>query len=272
MQYNIETKVYNGGSVRAVGTGYHKGLETHYAARRDGLLLPTVDECVAAAIDEFDAVSSGAPSHSSELEREAGVFKWNSRVPDRAFAHGVIETMVRSYFDNGHFWPLNYQVLGIECSFNLPWRNDHRRGGQIDLVLLEPSSGWLFIDDQKTSSKNRWAKGKESPRKNLQAPWYFWAAQELFPGHVGARFSFSIMLYNGTFERREATPTAAHIAAAEDVLEQTVALYEVLRANGMDLPANPGSNLCSPEWCDWFESVCPHGAALETPVSIGERL
>lgn len=261
MQYNIEIPVYHGGSVRAAGTGYHKGLELRYVARRDGQPLPTVDECVEAAIVEFDQVSEGAPSHSSEHDRQPGEFKWNARLPDRASAHEVIERMVRAYFDDGHEWPMDYQVLGVECSFNLPWWGEHRRGGQVDLVLLEPSN-WILVDDQKTGSKNRWPKGKESPRKNLQSPWYFKAAQELFPGHDGYRLCFSIMLHNGTFERREATPTVEQIEAAEDVLGQTVALYEVLRANDMDLPANPGSNLCSAEWCDWYESVCPHGARL----------
>lgn len=263
MQYNIETRVFHGGSVRAVGTGYHKGLELHYVARRDGIVLPSTQECVDAAIAEFDAVSSGAPSHSSEHEREPGSFKWNERVPDRATAHEKIETMVRAYFDGKHFWPLDYQVLGVECSFDEPWFADNRRGGQIDLVLLEPND-WVMVDDQKTGSKNRWPKGKEHPRKNLQSPWYYHAARNLFPDHAGYRFCFSIMLHNGTFERREATPTDEHIRAAEDVLGQTVSLYKLAKANDLDLPANPSSNLCSAEWCDWFDDVCPHGRRLES--------
>lgn len=272
MQYNIESPVYHGGSIRAVGTGYHKSLETFYRERMvdpdttpHSLGFWGIDGLVKIGQDEFDRVASGAPSHSSEHSRQAGNFKWNAKVPDTDTAHAMIDKMVRAYFDGGHYWPAEWTVLGVEQSFELPWYGQHTRGGSADLVLQGPD-GTIIIDDQKTAGR-AWVKGKESARKSAQGPWYLWAMMDLFPGAPDYRVTFSIMQYNGTFERREATPTPEQMNAQALRLAETVNLYTVLKANGMDLPANPSSTLCSPEYCDHW-SICPWGEAIDTPVQL----
>lgn len=261
LQYNRESSLFYGGSVRALGTGYHKALEHRYIARRDEQPVPPVSECLEVAIEEFRAISGGAPSHSSEHARKPGPFKWNERVPDLDTAVEHLSVMVPSYFE-GNEWPEDWKVLAVELDFELPWYQDHTRGGQIDLVLEDPA-GFLVGDDQKTAGKRGWNKGKEHPRKNPQANWYGWAMQELYPGYPGYRFVFSIMKYSGQFERRVSDPTFEHIAATSDLIQKNVFMYELMRGNGVDMPANPQSNLCSPEWCD-FWNICPHGEALDT--------
>jgi hypothetical protein len=264
MQLKLETNQFFGGSVRALGSGYHKSIENYYVARQHGGAVEPVaaeiDRLVLNAQDDFDRLTTGGTSHSSETDREFGGFKWNKAIPDRDTAMEKLDVMVRSYFEGGNYYPADWQVLAVEQFFDLPWFGEHTRGGSIDLILLDPNN-WVVIDDQKTAGR-AWPRGKESPRKNIQAPWYSWAVQELFPGYSGYRSVFSIMQYNGKFERRLSDPKPEHVAGAVNALSSAVGVYEVSRANGLDLPANPSSNLCSPEFCDYF-STCPHGSALE---------
>ncbi len=263
MQYSIEQPYFHGGSIRATGTGYHAALELAYRARMNGLVIPTVDDCVAHGWLTFDQTSELKPSHATELTRTPGHFHWNKTIPDRETAHEAIDTMVRAYFDPeiGAWYPPDWQVIGVETPFELPFSELGTRNGSIDLTLLDPH-GWVVIDDQKTSSK-AWPASKHKPRKAHQAPWYVSAARELWPGAAGYRFVFSIMTYKGKFERRISDPEPRHEAAADALLSTTVALYKTARANGLDLPANPSSNLCSPEYCDWWD-ICPFGEALDS--------
>jgi hypothetical protein len=260
MQYTIEQPTFHGGSVRALGTGYHAGVELLYLARQHGLVLPTPAEAIAHAIKTFDDTSAMVPSHATELTRTAGNFKWNKTVPDRETAVEMLNVMLPAYYEQG-LYPADWKVLGVEVPFELAWSELGTRNGSIDLVLQDPN-GWVVIDDQKTAGK-AWPEGKHKPRKAHQAPWYVSAARELFPGAPGYRFVFSIMTYKGKFERRISDPEPRHEAAADQLLFDTVALYKTARANGLELPANPSSNLCSPEYCDWWD-ICPFGAALDT--------
>ncbi len=263
MQFAIESPYYHGGSVRALGTGYHAALEKRYVARQSGLVVPEVPELIEHAVKVFDDTASLTPSHATELERTPGHFKWNKAIPDRETALETLTTMLTAYFEHPEAeWPDDWQVLGVEVPFSLPWKmgaND-TRNGSMDLVLMDPT-GWVVIDDQKTAGK-AWPESKHKPRKNHQAPWYASAARELFPGAHGYRFVFSVMTYKGKFERRISDPQLKHEAAADQLLFYHVALYKVAKANGLDLPANPSSNLCSPEYCDWWD-ICPFGQPLD---------
>jgi hypothetical protein len=265
MQYKIETKHYYGGSIRALGSAYHKAIENYYVRRqKDGFFLPD-DELIGILIGEaaaeFEAICSGdTTSHVSETTRTRAGFTWNKNVPDFQSGLDLLQVMVPAYFEAG-VWPEGWEVLGVEQFFELPWTDRHTRGGSIDLILYHPETDTVVGDDQKTAGR-AWNKGKEKPRKNIQAPWYSWAIRDLYPGHRWYLSTFSIMTYGGKFERRESNPDPVHIEAAADLLHSTAAMYEVIRANGMDLPANPGSTLCSPEYCDFFEQ-CPHGSRLD---------
>lgn len=262
MQYSIEQPYFHGGSIRATGTGYHAGIELLYRARMDGKPTPSVEDCIAHGWEVFDRTAELTPSHASELSRTPGNFKWNKTIPDRETAHGAIEVMLRSYLDpaTGAVYPDDWTVLGVETPFELPFSELGTRNGSIDLVMLDPTGTTVVIDDQKTSSK-KWPETKHKPRKAHQAAWYVSAAKQLWPAEYH-RFVFSIMTYKGVFERRPSDPEPRHEAAADQLLYNTVALYKTARANGLDLPANPSSNLCSPEYCDWW-SICPFGEALD---------
>lgn len=273
MQYKLETPGYYGGSVRALGSGYHKGVEVYYLDRQaDGFYLPTeapigrtnLAEIVSIAKDEFTAVCEGTnTSHVSEEGRERGGFIWNKNVPDLETGYDMLDVMLGAYFnpDTGGVWPEDWDVLGVEQFFELPWTGRHTRGGSIDLILHHPGTDTVVGDDQKTAGR-RWPTGKEKPRKNAQASWYSWAIRELFPDHQYYLSTFSVVTYKGQFERRESNPNETHINTAAVLLHETVASYEVLRANGMDMPANPSSTLCSPEYCDYF-SICPFGSVVD---------
>lgn len=273
MQYKLETPGYYGGSVRAMGSGYHKGIEVYYLDRQsDGFYLPTncpigrtnLDELITVARDEFERIVEGRnTSHVSEEGRERSGFVWNKKVPDLETGFELLEVMLNAYFDpdEGGVWPADWDVLGVERFFELPWTERHTRGGSIDLILHHPETDTVVGDDQKTTGK-RWNEGKEKPRKNAQAGWYSWAIREMFPGHAWYKSTFSVMTYTGKFERRESNPNEAQINQTAVLLHETAAAYEVLRANDMDMPANPSSTLCSPEYCDYF-SICPFGSVVD---------
>ena len=268
MQYKLETPAYYGGSVRALGSAYHKGLEVAYLDRMESGYFPApsgdlLQVYLQAAHDEFEAICLGTnTSHVSEEGRERGGFVWNSKVPDLDTGHEMLEKMVRAYFENPDaWWGEEWDVIGVEQFFDLPWTMNYTRGGSMDLALYHRPTDTVAVEDHKTAGR-RWNTGKEKPRKNTQASWYGWAARELYPGHSNYMVLFDIMTYSGQFERRESNPRPEHINAAAQLLFDTVVNYEVTRANDMDMPANPSSNLCSPEYCDYW-SVCPFGEALD---------
>jgi len=264
MQYSIESNVYHAGSVRAVGTGYHYGLEFAYDNMQRHGGFPDIDVIVSEAQDDFDRTASMVPSHESELTKEAGTFAWDKNAPDFETAHSMIDVMLRAYFGDPEApWPIGsqYEVLDTELGFALPlWGEQHTRNGSIDLVLQD-ADGWIIGEDHKTASK-KWNFNKHHARKNGQAVWYTQALKEMFPGAAGYRFVFDIMTYKGVFERREVHMTDEHFVAVDAKAMQVVAMYEGMRAGGMDMPANPSSMLCSPLYCDHWD-ICPYGAALD---------
>lgn len=262
MQYNLEMPVYHGGSARALGTAYHAALEWYYDSRaRWGDYSPIMEDLIEHAIDVFDKTVAMEPSHESELSKQPGRFIWNKTVPDRDDAIAKLKVMIPTYFaPDGGVWPSDWEIVAVEHGFQLPWKGPHTRNGSIDLVLRAPDGG-IVCDDHKTAGR-RWNQGAEKPRKKHQSAWYVSAAREIWPDAPYYRFCFSVMTYTGQFERRISDPQPKHEQAADDLLFQTVALYETMRANGMDLPANPSSNLCSEAWCDHWD-ICPHGAALD---------
>jgi hypothetical protein len=264
MQYSIEQPAFGWGVSRSIGTAYHAALETLYRSRMpSGVLVPSVSSSVLyrpdiqlahlqlVAYETFDA----------EVEAAGDSFIWDpDKAGNRDEAIQKIDLMVTEYWNGRWEWPEDWQVLGVEVSFEQPWDYGHTRTGTADLVMLDPN-GWLVVDDHKTAGK-KWARGKEHARKSNQAAWYVPAMRELFPGHAGYRFVFSVMTYKGEFERRISDPERRHEEATAAKALQVVALYEGMRANGLDLPANPASTLCSPKYCDFF-AVCPHGLSLE---------
>lgn len=169
-----------------------------------------------------------------------------------------------------------------ECPFHLPrkaerwYENGSRPGNKVFrsiepdgtveaqcITVGHPTQTYVTRDYIVThnTARRAWPKGKEHPRKNNQAPWYIPMVRADFPGAHGYRFVFGIMTYGGKFERRIADPGPAHIAAVEAKALQLATLVDGMASAGMDLPANPSSNLCSEKWCDFFE-LCPHGRSL----------
>jgi PD-(D/E)XK nuclease superfamily len=266
-QYTIDRPSWaerSGSAARAVGTGYHAGLELFYTARMNGLPEPTVDDCIAEGWRVFDV------STTTDLYDNKPVtsFLWDEKCPDVETAHSFIEQMLREYFDGGHAWPANFTVIAVEAHGTV---DDPQTGHQskfgADLILEDPN-GWLVLVDHKTGGK-MWAADKHHPRKNTQAPWYQRLAKIVYPGYAGYRFVFDIITYPAPkagvkFERRISDPTPAHEDAVAAKAKAFITVYEEVHVKlGQDLPGNPSSTLCNPKWCD-FWAGCPHGAALDS--------
>lgn len=250
MQYSIEDPTYRSGIVRAVGTAYHAGLEGHYRARMDQLERTTFIH---------DAQVDALASLNGEIERAGEHFTWDEKFPDARAAQDSVCDMLEHYFHDGREWPADWTVLGVELSFELPWWGEHTAIGTTDLVLQAPN-GWVVGVDHKTGAK-AWPKDKEHPRKNHQACWYTGALKRLFPDAPGWHYVFDVMTYKGGWQRLPSYPTDEHIQAANDKAMSVLALYAGMRNNGMELPTNPSSTLCSERYCDFF-STCPSGSAL----------
>ena len=265
MQYDIEGTTYNGGSIRALGTAYHAGLELYYdpdklnngGCRRN----MTVQDCIDWAYQVFDDTAALKPSHASEFVKEAGVFKWDDRVPDHDSAYELLTKMLTEYLTN-HVWPVDFKVLAVEPSFSDEWRDGHTLNGSIDLVLEQ--DGFIYGVDHKTAGR-MWPRDKESARKMAQSNMYSAALWRMYPDAKGVIFAYDVMTYAGKFERRVSAVTPETMAAFEDKAWQVVSLYTTMRDMGLDLPTNSSSTLCSPKWCDSWD-ICPMGAALENTV------
>jgi hypothetical protein len=219
--YSLADPVYKTGEARAIGTAYHKGLETYYSLRqKHGFHVPDQTERLAleqVAHEEFER----------EVAKAADTWTW--------------ETSVGQCFDK------------ISNMLH-EWVNGHLAHGTIDLVLEDPN-GWTVLVDHKTAGK-KWPKGKEDPRKNIQAPWYvYWWSTLNETDKV--YFAFDVMTYGGTFERRPVYPT---LKDQELVLAKAKFYAGILSTLGPDdLAGNTSSALCSERYCDSW-AACPHGA------------
>lgn len=270
-QYTIEHPPWFklvGGSLRAVGTGYHAGCEHLYKARRDGAAgPPPLGELVAVGIESFDSETKVDSYTGQPVEK----FLWDDRVPDRGTAIDFIEAMLQEYVDGvddygvPRVWPEDWPVVEIE-SRHIVDMGDFELSFACDLVLMDPV-GYIVAVDNKTAGK-AWPQGKEHPRKNHQSALYVAGLQRIYPDVLGHRFVFDIMQYPGKktpprFERRIADPGPEHIEAAVRRAREFALMWEKWHVQGgMDMQANPASTLCSPKWCDHFDG-CPYGAALE---------
>jgi hypothetical protein len=242
--YSLADPVYKTGEARAIGTAYHKALETYYSLRQEhGFHVPDQTERLAleqVAHEEF----------YREVDKAEGFF-WET---DSVQCQNKISNMLAAYFNGKHYWPDGYRVIGTEVSFTHEWVGGHLAHGTIDLVLEDPN-GWTVLVDHKTAGK-KWPKGKEDPRKNIQAPWYVYWWSTLNETEK-VYFAFDVMTYGGTFERRPVYPTPKD---QELVLAKAKFYAGILSTLGPDdLAGNTSSALCSERYCDAW-AACPHGA------------
>lgn len=255
LQYDLEAPPdqYHSGIVRAVGTAYHAGLEYLYLKRvQSGPVRATL-------ADIQDMATSAL---NDEIERAGNAFLWDDKFPTFEDARLAVSSMLAAYVNGGHAWPEDWEVLGVEERFELPGAvaGLHDLSGTIDLILQDPN-GFVVGVDHKTCGR-MWDQYKHLPRKQNQAPLYVAALRELYPEAPGHRFVFDVMSYKGKFERRICDPDDRHVDAVLAKALQVATVVDGCRKAGVDLPANPASNLCSPKYCDWFD-VCPHGEALD---------
>lgn len=269
LQYQLERPAWVkrvAGAERAVGTGYHAGLELYYRERIGAPgLLPDLEAMITEGVRVFDVSTEIDLYDNTPVE----VFKWSDRVPDAAKAHDLIAQMLTFYVAEGWVYPPDWTVLDVEADYTVrfPAPYDHHEGKLgADLILIDPA-GWIVQVDHKTAGK-AWDVSKHKPRKNNQASLYTELARIVWPEAPGFRFVFDVICYPNTkgeikFERRISDPDSEHGHAVIKKAADLVDLWKAASELGIDLPANPASTLCNPKWCDFFEG-CPHGAALDT--------
>jgi len=257
MQFKIEDDLYRGGIIRATGTGFHAGLALMYVYRQAEMEPPTFIEMENAAYVALD----------QEIVWAEDRFIWDKKIPTVEDAQNTISTMLGAYMldKTPAVWPADWKVLGVEVPFEMlmvPGQGPITRTSRgIDLVLQAPDGGIVAVD-HKTGAKGWGTGGKAHPRKNVQAPWYIPAMRQLWPDAPYYRFVFDVMRYDGVFQRFISDPQDKHIAAVESKALSVKGLWDWHLQSGLDLPANPSSNLCNPLYCDYFDQ-CPHGRVLE---------
>lgn len=264
LEYDLDPSIpYGTGEGRANGTAYHAGLEWYYSFRKAGGTVELDDAdchvmrlCVEECFDE-------------EIRKGGDSFRWDT---DRDTALVKVFKMLDAYFANEHYWPSEYEVVGVETTFMMPlyqpmrglYENVEVPGwvvkGTIDLVLRDPN-GWLVVVDHKTA-KRPWKKGKESHRSTNQPAWYVhWLRQLKAQQEVA--FVFDVMTYGGVFERRPTTVEQCHI---DGVLKKAELVTRLIEQGG-PYPPNVSSFLCSVQWCDHY-GRCPFGHAFDSAVEV----
>jgi PD-(D/E)XK nuclease superfamily len=255
LEFDLDPSIaYTTGEARAVGTGYHAGLELYYRRRMndDG---PVKIEPGDTELDDVLALAC----ESFMLESETDGFEWQHG-PDAALAK--IDRMLRSYFHGAHYWPADYRVVGVEHTFLWPLSDGWITKGTVDLLVEQPDTGWLIIDDHK-SAKRRWKRGKESHRSTNQPAWYTHFIRQVFD-RPDVAFVFDVMTYDGEFERRQVQVEPQHVAG---VLAKAETVCGLIERDG-PFPPNTASFLCDRRWCDHFDR-CPWGSAFDdAPANV----
>lgn len=246
-------KQYHTGSARAIGTAYHAAVETLYnefhsdpLGENDVNLAALQVDLERAYWDEVDR--AGQNFHLDEDESH-----------DKNVSVG--QSMLSKYVIGGHYlkaW--EWRLIGTEITF---WDEvgGQKLKGTIDSLfesVQEP--GRYRIEDHKTAGRV-WPKMKESPRKNVQAPFYFaffvpaWCeANGVDLDYSKWEWTYGVMTYGGKFDRRVGTPRDWHLDLVRWKLQKAQQTIE----HRLYWP-NPSSNLCSEKYCDHW-SACPFGA------------
>lgn len=255
--------VFTASESTLIGNGYHAGLEMYYQWREahqdsvgDGIEvvvnwpLPSswVLECC------YWAAHAEIYNRLTQVDTEDTPFQFETSF-DQIVTKA--QQLIHQYFAQGAFWPAQYRILGVETQYLMPSAVDGWvEKGFIDLIVYDAETEQTILDDHKTAGK-KWKKGKESPRGNNQPAMYDYN-WERATGVKPDAFSFSVMTYDGFFERRivPITEEDRQLVAAKErtILPLLVAAVE----GGLELPGNTSSFLCAPKWCDFWVS-CPFG-------------
>ena len=245
---------------RAMGTAYHAGLALYYTCRMKGDLADKAD-CISEALGALHREIALADENTFSWTYQQQTAREERMDLDLKEAENMVSALVVAYFDQGRFWPEEYEVKMVEKSIMLPLFPDdvHTEGmwarkGTVDLVLQGPD-GWYRIVDHK-SAKKKWQKNKESHRNTPQPGYYIGALQEVLQNN-NVTFTYDIASWKGDFQRIDAPRTVAQIDAVRSKARLTAGLLE-----GTTFMPNTTSFLCTERFCDYWLQ-CPYGEALE---------
>lgn len=246
-------KQYHTGSARAIGTAYHAAVETLYNEYHEDPIGVGHENLGALAVVLDDA-------YMAEVERAGDRFHLDEG-EDHATNRVKARDMLSSYVEGGHYLPADeWELIGTEITF---WDEIgvQKVRGTIDSLFRNRNTGTYRIEDHKTAGR-MWPKLKESPRKNVQAPFYFaffvpaWCeANGVALDYNQWEWTYGVMTYAGKFDRRNGTPRQWHL----DLVTWKLQKAQMTVEQRLYWP-NPSSNLCSAKYCDHWD-VCPFGAA-----------
>ena len=252
--------LYHTGSARAIGTAYHAGVERFYNEFHntdlsiDGSNIELVIEACA---------ETGIASYEAEATTAGDRFVLTANETHDENLGKVGHTIGKYIVEQHYLPPAEWEILGTEVTFWDQTETGQKVKGTIDLLARHKQTGKYRIEDHKTAGRP-WPKGKESARKNVQAPFYFayfipaWCeAAEEWVDYDQWEWTYGVMSLAGKFSRRDGTPTLWH----QQLIEMKVEKAREMIAADLFWP-NPSSVLCSPKYCDHWE-ICPFGAAAE---------
>jgi len=274
LKYAIDPNIpYGNGVSRAIGTGFHAGLELYYNTRKE-----TGDVHLLYMLDEFQECATEAFKHELEITDD---FNWiyqpktaseDEVILDKFMSIAFINRMLEYYFKEECYWDENYEVLAVEHTFKLDWESgvpNWELGGTMDLNLRD-NYGNIYIVDHKTTKKPP-RSDKFSAHKTPQASYYINAVRHML-GNPDAEITFVYDVIAVEIDKILKKPVRGnkppvkpfwriHEERDKEQVEATMLTAKLVALavdQGGPFFPNTESFLCSEAYCDhWVR--CPFG-------------
>lgn len=262
---------YRTSIVRVLGTAIHKGMEVYYSERkRHGHPVSAVPTYVDATVAEFDYEIGKSEEMNWTFQNETK--SKSEHVLDRDTSIAMMKELIELYHEHKWYYPLDWEVLGVEDSFDIPLpaemgSGDHMSHGTMDLRLRDPR-GQLVAADFKTA-KEYPTRSKWGARDTAQAAYYTWAAAVIEKVHVSeVKFYFDVLSWmpkkagrgneidqTARFQRFDESRTPIQIDAT---LKHALIIGDMMDKDAY--APNTQGWWCSKNFCDYWNE-CEFGKA-----------
>ena len=109
---------YRPSIVRVLGTAVHKAHEIYYLERKEGRQISTSNVFVDGAIAELD--EEVEKSEQMDWQFQAQTKYKDEVILDREQSIKWITELVKMYHDQKWYYPLDWEILGVEETFTMP--------------------------------------------------------------------------------------------------------------------------------------------------------
>tara|TARA_B100000131_G_scaffold104147_2_gene101228 strand:- start:2829 stop:3695 length:867 start_codon:yes stop_codon:yes gene_type:complete len=258
-QYGYRTSI-----VRVLGTAVHKAHEIYYLERKEGRQISTSNVFVDGAIAELD--DEVEKSEQMDWQFQAQTKYKDEVILDREQSIKWITELVKMYHDQKWYYPLDWEILGVEETFTIPLPDStHQAHGTMDLMMKDPR-GNIVCADHKTS-KEFVTKSKYTQKNSIQASYYTWATSVILGVPLdGIQFYFDVLSWaprkagrgktidpTARFERFNETRTPEQVHAS---LKHANIVGDLMEKDAY-VPNTDGW-WCSKNFCDYFNE-CEYG-------------